>query len=398
MKQPNIFQTLFATSLTLAFALAPLSGIRAELVSEEIQEDAIIPEQSALEEEVLILKKKPRAAPRKRIVVQEEEDLPLQPAYAPASAPAKQSTGSVIDQGVQNKMDEVKSKFEEAILRSLDRIQVSVDEGGSAPAPMTTTVVQDTIVTTESAPAYMSLDSAPVLAIEEPAAESVAKAETGEFVNRVRVSPLIGWTTINSDFYNIDSRYTAGLNIEVDMSDNLAIVLGYSYSQFDIGLGGSNPFFGSHQPGFYQGNMTTLEYNQNVFDAGLRFYLFPQQSKFRAFLGGGAGYNKGYLNYRKNVFNTFAGNPYANLEDYEVTSFLGILETGAELTVAKNISVGANFKYSNVLSSSENQSLNHYGFMLNGFGSNVSQDQRVVGGSIAENSFYSILGTVKISF
>jgi hypothetical protein len=80
-----------------------------------------------------------------------------------------------------------------------------------------------------------------------------------------------------------------------------------------------------------------------------------------------------------------------------VSSFLGLLETGAELQIAKNVSVGANFKYANVLSASDDQ-LNNYAFTLNGYGNSVSQDQRAVGGSISEDSFYSILGTVKVSF
>jgi hypothetical protein len=66
--------------------------------------------------------------------------------------------------------------------------------------------------------------------------------------------------------------------------------------------------------------------------------------------------------------------------------------------VAKNVAIGANFKYANVLSSSENRPLNNFGFAGNGFGTTISPDQQIVGGSIADNSFYSILGTVKVAF
>ncbi len=344
----------------------------------------------------------------------------MEPAYEPvmvqnqnvevqqaAQQVAPQSVGSALDQGVKTKMGEVQTQFENALLKTLDKIKITVDDGSMAPVQqqsqaVSTTIVQDSVVNAQGAPeAYMSLENAPEID-EEYANESLAKAKDEEeeetIGNRLRLSPVIGMSTINSDIYNIDSKYTAGISLEIDVSDNLAAVLGYSYSQYDISLGGSNPLLGFYNPGFYQGNLNTLRYNQNVFDAGLRFYLLPRTSKFNVFAGGGLGYNKGYLNYKTGVFNTYAQNPYSNAADYEVTSFLGIMEAGAEVSLAKNVSVGGLFKYANVLSSEENQPLNNYGFIGNGYGNNISNDQRVVGGSIAENSFYSILGTIKVSF
>ncbi len=390
MKFPKL---LFVMSLaTVAF----VPVLRAELVSEEVREQAVTPEAPALEDEVVILKK-PKTV-KKPVMVQEEV------AYEPALETApRQSVGSALDKGIQTKMGDVQTQFENALLKTLDRIKITVDDGAAVSqqqtqiAPVTTTVVTDSVVNTNAAPGYISVEDAPTLADEE-GGESVAQEEKKSSLlgNRLRLAPVLGWTTINSDFYDIDSRYTAGLNIEMDVSENLAAVLGYSYSQYDIAPAMGSPFMGGGYNNSY--GMNTLQYNQNVFDAVLRFYLFPQESKFRAFIGGGVGYNKGYLNYRQGVFNTYAYNPYMNLEDYEVSSFLGILETGAEIRVGESIALGANFKYSNVLSSSENQPLNNYGFTQNGYGANISPDQQVVGGSIAGNSFYSILGTVKVSF
>jgi hypothetical protein len=50
------------------------------------------------------------------------------------------------------------------------------------------------------------------------------------------------------------------------------------------------------------------------------------------------------------------------------------------------------------LSSRENQPLNNYAFINNGFNTQPITDKQVVGGSIAKENFYSILGTVKVSF
>ena len=441
-------KTLTLVSLaTLAFAVASTNVVRAELKSEEVQEEAIVPEQtSAVEQEL-----KPLA--KKKIIVKEEEDLPapqmsistpsaaqaksksnaqnwnnlensnsqgqgqetsivptqtvvVEQAHANTQGQAtesaqaqgqKASFGSRMDQGMQNKMDDLKGQYEDALLRQLDKIKITVDDGSKAEV----NVVQDQVINTNAAAAgYVSIEKAPSIKddSEEEGTESVAKVEEQETGSRIRLSPVIGYTSINSDAYKIDARYTAGFSLEMELTDNLAGVLGYSYSQYDVSLGSNNPFFSYNQPILFGANQTTLQYNQNLFEGGLRFYLFPRDSKFRVHVGGGLGYNKGYLNYRSGVFSTYAYNPYTNLQDYEVTSYLGIMETGAEFAVSKNVAIGGLFKYANVLSSSENQPLNNYGFAQNGYGTSVSPDQRVVGGSIAENGFYSILGTVKVSF
>jgi hypothetical protein len=124
----------------------------------------------------------------------------------------------------------------------------------------------------------------------------------------------------------------------------------------------------------------------------------PRDSKFRAFIGGGLGYNKGYVNYSNRYTQNYAFNPYQNSPDYEVNSFLGILQAGAEVNVSKSVSIGALFKYDQILSSNENQPLNNYGFINQGYNGYQIGDKQIVGGSLAKQSFYSILGTVKVAF
>jgi hypothetical protein len=412
MKQPKL-TALFAVSLvTLAFAI-PQTSVRAELVDEEVQEDSITPEEPAVETQVIVTKKKvaakkPKALPQETVepayepVMVQNQNVEVQQAAAQQVAP--QSVGTALDQGVKTKMGEVQTQFENALLKTLDKIKITVDDGSMAPAPapqqsqaVTTTIVQDSVVNAQGAPeAYMSLEDAPEIEEEDFENGTLAKAKIAEEVieNRVRISPLLGWTTINSDNYDVDSKYTAGLGIEVDVSQNLTAVASYSYSEYSVSMGAANPYYG-YNPGLYGAPQTALQYNQNVFDAGLRFYLFPRRSVFNMFGGGGLGFNKGYLNYKSTPGYPYGyGNPYNNLDDYEVTSFLGTLETGAEISLGKSVALGMNFKWANVLSSKENQPINPYGF----YGSNISPTQQMVGGSLAEDSFYSILGTVKVSF
>lgn len=408
MKQPKL--TLAILSLTLA--LAPFAHLHAEMVSEEVQEDSITPERSsALESEVVILKKKQPARPvaQKRVIVR-EESLPEESAYEPvavqpAAAPAPKTVGSSLDQGIQTKMDDVKTQFENALLRTLDRIKISVDDGAAPAAATTTTIVNDSVVNAQAAPAkesYIALSDAPSLNEDGQDVGPVVKAKVAEEAveevreSRFRVSPVIGWTSIGSDFYNIDSQYTAGIQLEMEVTDNISAYAGFAYSEYEVGMAMANPMMMA-QPGIgYGGYMNTLQYNQNVFDAGMRLYLLPRKSAFNAFIGGGLGFNKGYLNYAQQ--GSMYQNPNMNVRDYVVTSFLGLLETGAEVKVSRSIALGVNLKYATVLSAKENQPLYNTAFINGGYNGAITPEQMQVGGSIANESFYSILGTVKVGF
>lgn len=436
MKQP-----IWTLTLALALSLTTAFPSHAELVSEEVVEDAITPEtEAAAEQPVVIVKKvKKVAAPKPRIVYQEvEEEAPVAvaaPAPAPApvvvsamepaAAPApRKSAGSSIDEGINNKMDTVREQFEQALIRTLDRIKITVDDGAPAAsvaqsaAPVSTTIVQDSVVNTQGAPVsaagaaqnqetYMSLDKAPIVQGSEESEDdavnsSVSEVDDGKLKGSVRFAPSIGFTSLGSDEYNIDSRQTLGVSIEADIDESLAAVVSYAYAQYDVSVE-SSQFNNLWAPGFLNNNTKELEYNQNVFDAGLRYYLLPKKSRFRAYLGGGVGYQKGFLNYDQATLNTFARDlnlvNSGELDDYEVTSFLGLAETGAELQLTKAISVGGNFKYAKVISSRENKPINNNGFVLNGFGqSQQSTDKEAAGGSIASESFYSILANIKIAF
>ncbi|RZA08362.1 MAG: hypothetical protein EOP11_05030, partial [Proteobacteria bacterium] len=274
MKLPKLSQVLLTTTLTLAFASSLVTPARAELVSEDVQADSITPEStSGMEEEMVILKK----APAKKIVVREQA-LPSEtmiatpvamqaaPVAAPqaqaqasaqatatatataAAGPSRPSVGSSLDQGMSNKMDDVRNQFENALLRTLDRIKITVDDGApaasasaqataiavaapvAAPAPAaapTTTVINDSVLNATAAPAnYMTVQNAPLVREDEEEEEegtSVARREDNEdrnFTSRLRLTPKAGYTSIRSDFYDIKSNVTLGIDLEMEVSEN----------------------------------------------------------------------------------------------------------------------------------------------------------------------------------
>jgi hypothetical protein len=439
MKKQFKIQALYATSL-LAISLSSV-GAHAALTKvvtqpkteEAIVDDAITPEAPAAEAEedvVVVRKAKPKTVVKKSTVVREQTEIsPAPEAEALEAAPAptvvaavpaatKPSTGQQLDEGIKTKMQDVQNQFEQALLKSLDRIKITVDDGAAAQgssSPTQSAVVTDSLVGADGAADkadYMSVDAAPTVKDDDADADADLDAATdGQSVaalkdekksdRKIRIAPVFGKTNVNSSVYNIDSRYTAGFELEMDVETNFSLVFGYSYSQYDIGLAGSNPFVGYYQPYGYNGASNTLGYNQNLFELDGRVYLMRPEAKFRVFGGAGVGYNLGYLNYNQNQYVTSPYyNPYYNsgTTDYEVKSWLGILSAGANLNVSENVSLGALFKYALVFSSSQNQPLNNYAFVNPGFNYGATTDQAVVGGSLQKDNFYSILGTVKVAF
>ncbi len=448
-------KTLFAVSLALAFsgAVAQSQLAHAELVKEVVKQDSIIPEgsdevqlPSSDDEEVVVERrvvKKPatvyrRASSPRRMIIQEvqaqEEVAAAAPQAAPAAqvsvqsstpvtvvptAAAKQDTvGNAIDSAIDNKMNATKQKLADALVKAMDNIKISVgEESNTAPAaapvaqvalaPTATTIVQDSVVHTVSAPATAAADANAYAALpaDAEAQKSAADKKDADADDTIRgkiaVFPMAGYTSLSSNIYNINSRSSLGVGVEADIADGFSFMAGYMYSQYDVGLGLANPYV--NLVSTTTSNMQSLQYNQNVIDAGLRYYLLPKNSRFQFFVGAGGGFNKGFLNYNQNTLNTFTNVANtAGLQDYEVTSFLGELEAGGDVRVSKSISVGANFKYFNVLSSNQNQQLNNNGFIVNGSTVNNSllnsADKNVIGGSISGNNFYSILGNIKVRF
>ena len=346
------------------------------------------------------------------------------PAAPQADAAKQAGIGNSIDNSISAKMDGVKQQFEEKIVKMLDQIKISVDDGQStqaiaqpqAPAPVlvaaattgsATTIVKDSVINANAAPESAlpeAVDSA-----KEKSKDS-ASAELGS-KNRVALFPMAGITNINNtnntNLFTVNPRYSAGIGIEVQVADNLSFVSSYTYSQYNLSLGSGNPYYGAYNsPVFsYNGsNFNALTYNQNMIDAGLRFYLTSRGSTFRPYVGAGAGYGMGYLNYNQATLNAYSGNPYygnaSAPADYEIDSVVGHLETGADVMLSKSVSLGMGFKYDTILSSSQNAN-NGSSYLTSGnygYGYGTPDIRPIVGNSLSQDSFYSFLANLKFSF
>ncbi len=276
----------------------------------------------------------------------------------------------------------------------------------AAPQPMAPTVSQPVVqVVPQVMAAPQVVDSMPTLApVMTSNGTYFIPAEKSKESTQVSVMPRGGLSSMTgSSGYNILSRYSVGLGLGVNVSENLAFELGYTYSEYGVALSSSNPFVLNYQ--YYLGNAEPLVMKQNLVDAGLRLYFLGTESKIRPFIGGGAAYGKSYINYDQKIMQGLSNSGYSYMaNDYEVSSFLGFLSAGFDLKLAKSISVGAMFRYYGVLTTRENSSLNNaafspYSYYGSGYYNySADSDKQILGGSLARNPFYSILAGVSFTF
>lgn len=208
------------------------------------------------------------------------------------------------------------------------------------------------------------------------------------------ISPRAGVSSmsVNSSLTGVSASglYSLGIAAGVVVSDNMALELGYTNSQYGISLA---------QMYEMPGQQYAYQLSQNVIDALLKFYVLGPDSKLRPYIGAGAGYSMGSLNYPSQITSYYGANSMA-LPSSNTNAFLGELEVGMDIQVSKTVSVGPMFKYMDVLSSNQNNNLPYYGGYGYGYGAMAapSAQQQITSASLSQSSSYSFLGNVSFSF
>jgi outer membrane protein W len=248
--------------------------------------------------------------------------------------------------------------------------------------------------------AYVASPYTPAAQAQMAGNQSVTSAQavpgSSDDHTKLYITPRFGVSVMNVDnAFNVSGKYSAGVGLGMGITDNLSFEVGYTYSSYGIGLGGANSVYASA----FTGSSDTYVLNQNVFDAGLKLALLGPDSRFRPFVGVGAAYAKGYLNYPQASAQQYQLlNPNFS-PDFESSDFLGYLSVGFDAQVSKTVSVGMNARYYKVLSDSENESLYAGSFYGGGYGGGAIDPAKLQEGTaLAESSFYSLLGTVTFQF
>ena len=274
----------------------------------------------------------------------------------------------------------------------------------NAVAPVTASVpMKEEIVSPGLAPTPMVVASATpgksdqistVQAASVTSADATSTAPA-EQKTSVIIAPRGGLTEINaSSQFNVQPRFTAGLGLGVAASDHLVMEVGYTYSEF----GASNNSVSAanyYQPGLPNNAFQSLVVKQNVFDLGMKVYILGSDSKIRPFIGGGGSYSKTFVNYDPTIVNFYnsAGNTLMT-QDVQLSSYLGYLSTGIDVQITKSISIGAMFKYYQVLSSTyQSQSPTS----MYGSAYTPDIDKQMLGNSLQNSSFHSITAGASFS-
>ena len=289
----------------------------------------------------------------------------------------------------------------------------SVTQGLKAPVAPSAPVMQEEVLPgapvsaleseVQVNPALNQQQAVAVVApVSTPSAVTLGALEAESDAEKVAisVSPRGGLSTMSSvSGYNVQSRYSAGVDLGVAVSDHVSFAVGYSFNEYGVTLTSSNPWVYNLQ--YYTGTREALAMKQNVVDATLKLHLLGPDARLRPFIGGGAAWSKSFINYDQRIIDGLYQSGMTTLvRDYEVYSVLGSLAAGLDIRITKAISVGAQFEYFTVVTSRENQSLNNAAF-YNYYGYQAAysdMDKQVLGGSLARSGFYSVTGGLTFTF
>lgn len=214
------------------------------------------------------------------------------------------------------------------------------------------------------------------------------------------IEPRAGVSSMSvNNGFDVKGHYAVGVSGGVNVSDNIAFEVGYTYSEYGVGFG--NSITNLYAPGT-RFDQYTLK--QNVIDASLKLYFLGQDSKLRPFVAGGFGYSMSYLNYPSNVVSVYQNTPGFS-QDYSSNAYLGSLAAGLDVRVSKSVSIGAQFKYYTVLSVTESNQV-YYGAYTGAAGGALSgnafaaQDpaKQQTGASLAQSSFYTMTAGISFAF
>ncbi len=228
---------------------------------------------------------------------------------------------------------------------------------------------------------------------------------------RVSLIPRFGVSNFQDQVATeVNSRFAAGLGIGLDVTDNLAFEIGYTYSEFGVGGWSTNPYVSQLQ--VYTNTAQPIAVKQNVVDAGLKLYALGTSSRLRPYLFAGAAYTKSFVNYDQQIVQYLSQQGLSGIaRDLESSAFLGAVGVGMDIKLSSSIFVGLSGRYYSVLNSNVNSSslglgsgLSYPGYGYGGYYYNpaaaayLDYDKQVLGGGFARSDFYTIAGSIGFSF
>lgn len=305
--------------------------------------------------------------------------------------------------------DKLQTRLEELRLKDEEKRVSDIFDGGNKNSEVSPQAIPVEVVQVQ--PQYqqdeVSMQQSSVTPVSSISSDSKSALSDSMFF----IQPKGGIANFTGNkWYEIDPRFSVGVNLGFVISEHYGIEAGYSYSQFDVkmqqNLGFQSAFnnylSNQYSPyGQYQQNYTKLVMKQNVIDVSFKAFLTPRSYRFRPYIGAGLGWGKSYINYDENTLKWIKQLYGQSAKDYELSQYLGVLSAGFDIQLNESIAVGLGGKYYQVLSSTEESPIYNYGFYNPYYGGSYTpppgslgtfdnSEKGLVSGSLKDNSFYSL--------
>lgn len=293
---------------------------------------------------------------------------------------------------LQMRLEELRLRDEERRKKELVALQLEAEsQTAPAAAPVQTVQVRNHVVDHSGASDQIS----------------VSQASTDDFDDfeedlKISIVPHAGLMELSDDgVTQTEGKFSTGARIMLELTPQVAVEFGYSFSEFSVSLPTNNVFLRNTI-----GTVQSMELNQNLFEAGVKYRLLRR--RVRPFVAVGLGYSKSFLNYDEDFLNRFNISGQQST-DYETSAFLGYIGVGLDVRVTRTLSFGLSGRYYNTFSTREEQNFEGFTAFGSGLGfgsatpfnnglNSVNSEKSIAGRSLKDSNFYSVSGSFSFTF
>ncbi|HLT23380.1 MAG TPA: hypothetical protein VKZ84_08050, partial [Bacteriovoracaceae bacterium] len=174
--------------------------------------------------------------------------------------------------------------------------------------------------------------------------KTVEAAPEKKTFESIKVLPYAGGTSYNGEKEELEASLSAGLKIEANISDRVALGVGFNFSQLSTEDFANSMFTNTNwNPGYYnhfgqQGR--EIQFKTMGLDLYGKFFI-TKGERFRPYIGAGVGINRADLKYAQNNSWSYGYNNFGN-ENYKTTYVTGNVSLGTEIMITP--SFGLNFE------------------------------------------------------
>lgn len=213
--------------------------------------------------------------------------------------------------------------------------------------------------------------------------------------------PKVGLSGITSSNYDLQSQYSFGLGVQVDLIPQLVLAGSYTFSNYTLGAGKAVYF----PMGFNANALQRLGMDDHLVDIGLRWYAM-KGTKVKPFIGAGLAYRRGFVNYDARTQAYVRQFDPIGAQDVQIIGMANTIELGLDVELSKRFALTGSFKYFNMLTSRQSSPLNPNAFVnpntamyYQNYGplSDINGNKTSTSTELSGNNFYQLMFGVMIT-